>query len=74
MSPRVSWAGNLVMRNTGTEKIPDAMLASLFTGRVCSQASHVPMPLSKIWRTKVHTTEEAEIRDYLGKLSWREKH
>ena len=74
MSLQVSWAGSLVMRNTGTDKVPDAILPLLFTGKVCSQASHVSMPHSKIWRRKVHTTEEVETRDYLGKINRREIH
>lgn len=65
MSLWVSWAGNLVRRNTGTDKVSDAILASLFTGKVCSQTSHVSISCSEIWRRKVRTTEELQTNDYL---------
>lgn len=32
MSLWTGWTGNLVIRNTGTDKVPDAVLVSLFTG------------------------------------------
>lgn len=48
MSLWVSWAGNLVRRNLGTVKVSDAILASLFTGKVCSQTSHVSISCSEI--------------------------
>lgn len=59
------------MRNLRT---PDAILVSLLTGKVYSQASHVSMPSSKVWRRKGHTTKNVETGDYVGKVNWREIH